>query len=110
MAKPLTLLTPHKTKFEWTPVQHTAFMMLKESIIQVPILHYPDPVRRYIVYMDASNDASGAQVSQEYDGTEFPIASLSHTFMEHRGNGVPQIRKPMEYTSPLQNGITTPRS
>ena len=45
-----------------------------------PILHYPDPTRRYIVYTDASDDACGAQLSQEYDGTEFPIAFLSHTF------------------------------
>ena len=28
------------------------------------------------------NDACGAQLSQEHDGTEFPIAFLSHTFTE----------------------------
>ena len=42
MTKPLTLLTCHKAKFEWTPVYHTAFMMLKEAIIQAPILCYHD--------------------------------------------------------------------
>ena len=57
-------------------------MMLKEAIIQAPILCYPDPARRYIVYMDASDDACGAQLSQEHDGTKFPIAFLSHTFTE----------------------------
>ena len=82
MAKLLTLLTHHKTKFEWTPVHHTAFMMLKEAIIQTPILHYPDPARRYIVYTDALGDACGAHLSQEHDGTTFPIAFLSHTFTE----------------------------
>ena len=71
MAKPLTLLTHHKAKFEWTPVHHTAFMMLKEPIIQAPILCYPDPAGRCIVYTDASDDACGAQLSQEHDGTEF---------------------------------------
>ena len=80
MAKLLTFLTHHKAKFKWTPVHHTAFMMLKEAIIQAPILCYPDPARRYIVYTDASNDACGAQLSQEQDGTEFPMAFLSHTF------------------------------
>ena len=79
MTKLLTLLTHHKAKFEWTPVHHTAFMMLKEAIIQAPIIHYPDPARRYIVYTDASDNAHGAQLSQEHDGTEFPIAFLSHT-------------------------------
>ena len=39
MAKPLTLLTHHKAKFEWTPTHHTAFMTLMEAIMQAPILH-----------------------------------------------------------------------
>ena len=82
MAKPLTLLTCHKAKFEWTPVQHTAFMMLKEAIILAPIICYPDPAMRYILYTDASDDACGAQLSQEHDGTKFPIAFLCHTFTE----------------------------
>ena len=32
--------------------------------------------------MDASHDACRAQLSQEHDGTEFPIAFLLHTFTE----------------------------
>ena len=52
IAKPLTLLTFYKAKFEWTPTHHTAFMMLKKTIIQAPILGYPGPAKRYIVYMD----------------------------------------------------------
>ena len=82
MAKPLTLLTHQKAKFEWTPVHHTAFLTLKESVTQAPILHYPDPTKQYIVYTDASDDACGAQLSQEHDGTEFPIVFLLHTFMD----------------------------
>ena len=69
MAKPLTLLTHHRAKFEWTPVYHTTFITLKEAIIQAPIRHYPNPARSYIVCMDASDDACGAQLSQEHDGT-----------------------------------------
>ena len=34
------------------------------------------------VYTDASDDTCGAQLSQEHDGTEFPIAFLSHTFTD----------------------------
>ena len=82
MAKPLTLLTQQKAKFEWTPVHHTAFLMLKEEVIQAPILQCPDQPKRCIVYTDASDDAHGAQLSQEHDGTEFLIAFLSHTFMD----------------------------
>ena len=57
-------------------------MNLKDAIIQAPILHYPDPAKKYIVYTDASDDACGAQLSQEHDWTEFSVAFLSHTFTE----------------------------
>ena len=85
IAKPLTLLTCQQVKFNWTPTHHEAFMKLKESIIQAPILQYPDPNKKYIVYTDASDDACGAQLSQEHDGMEFPPSFLLHTFLQtHR--------------------------
>ena len=82
IAKPLTLLTRQQVKFGWTPEHHSTFLHLKEAIVQAPILHYPNPDKRYIVYTDASDDACRAQLSQEHDGTKFPIAFLSHTFTE----------------------------
>ena len=63
-------------------MHHTAFLHLREAIIQAPILHYPDPNKRYIVYTDVSNNAYRAQLSQEHDGIEFPIAFLLHMFTE----------------------------
>ena len=41
IAKPLTLLTHQQATFEWTPTHHSALLTLKESVIQAPILHYP---------------------------------------------------------------------
>ena len=82
IAKPLTLLTRQQIKFEWTPAHHDAFLKLKDSIIQAPILCYPNPTKRYIVYTDALDDACVAQLAQEHDDTEFQIAFLSHTFSE----------------------------
>ena len=86
IAKLLTLLTRQQVKFNCTPEHQAAFTHLKDAIVQAPILHYPN--KTYIVYTDASDDACGAQLSQEHDGTEFPIAFLSHFFqntmqMEH---------------------------
>ena len=81
IAKPLTLVTCQQVKFDWTSLHHTAFLSLKEAIIQAPILHYPDP-NKYIVYTDAYDDACGVQLLQEHNGMEFPIAFLSHTFTE----------------------------
>ena len=46
ITKPLTMLTHQQVKFEWTPTHHTAFLNLKEAIIQAPILHYPDPNKK----------------------------------------------------------------
>ena len=34
------------------------------------------------MYTDTSDNACGAQLSQEHNGTEFPVAFLSHTFTE----------------------------
>ena len=82
IAKPLTLLTRQQVKFDWTPEHQEAFLHLKEAIVQAPILHYPNPNKTYIVYTDASDDACRTQLSQEYNGTELPVAFLSHTFME----------------------------
>ena len=45
MGKPLTLLTCQKAKFEWTPLHHTAFVSLKESVVQAPILCHLDPTK-----------------------------------------------------------------
>ena len=82
IAKPLILFTRQQVKFEWTPVHHTAFLHLKEAIVQAPILCYPNPDKKYIVYTDASDNAYRAQLSQQHHGTEFPIAFLSHIFTE----------------------------
>ena len=82
IAKPLTLLTRQQVKFDWTPEHQEAIIHLKEAIVQAPILHYPNLNKTYIVYTDASDDTCGAQLSQEHDGTGFPVAFLSHTFTE----------------------------
>ena len=82
IAKLLTLLTRQQVKFEWTPAHQETFMKLKDSIIQTPILWYPNPSKRYIVYTDTSDNACRAQLTQEHNDTEFPIAFLSHSFLE----------------------------
>ena len=82
IAKPLMHLTRKQVKFNCILEHHTTFLHLKEAIGQAPILHYPNPNKKYIVYTDASDDACGAQLLQEHNGTEFPVAFLSCTFTE----------------------------
>ena len=98
IAKPLTLLTRQQVKFDWMPSHHTSFPTLKEAIIQTPILCYPNHNKRCIIYTDASDDACRAHLSQEHNGTEFPIAFLSHTHSQKpKGNGTHPKRRHMEF-------------
>ena len=80
ISKLLTYLTRQQVKFNWTHKHQAAFIHLKDAIVQAPILHYPNPNKTYIIYTDASDDACGAQFSQEHNGTKFPVAFLLHTF------------------------------
>ena len=107
IAKPITLLTRQQVKFDWTPEHQETFIHLKEAIVQACIPHYPNPNKPYIIYTDASDNTCGAQLSQEHNGTELTIAFLSHIFLKHSANGVPQNRKPLEYITQLLNGIIT---
>ena len=89
IAKPLTLLTRQQVKFDWTPEHHTAFLHLKEAIVQAPILHYPNPDKRYIVYTDTSDDTCRAQLVTRTQWYRVPSSiSITHfhrnsTEMEH---------------------------
>ena len=78
IAKPLTVLTRMDVKFEWMETHCCTFMKLKDTIIQAPILRYPDTTKPYIMYTDASNNACAAQLSQMHGEAEFPVAFLSH--------------------------------
>ena len=105
ITKWLTLLTYQQVKFAWTLTHHEAFMKLKESIIQAPILWYPNPIKQYIMYTDASDDTCRAQLSQEHDGTEFPAAFPLHTILETQRKWSITEKKFMEFTMPFSNGI-----
>ena len=89
------------------PLHHTAFLTLKEAIMQAPILHYPNLNKRYIIYTDASDDACGAQLSQEHNGIEFPIVFILYTFTVTQRNGAQPNRRHMEFIMPYLNGTTT---
>ena len=94
-------------KFKWKETHHCAFMKLKDAIIKAPILRYLDTTKPYIMYMDASDNACRAQLSQMHEEAEFPVAFLSHTFTEPNEDGVHQNRKHMVSISQSRNGTTT---
>ena len=91
--------------------QSQCFLPLKESVIQAPILHYLNTKKHYIVYTDASDDACGAQLSQEQDGTEFQIAFLSHTLTDTQWKwSTTETRRPTVHITQSLNGILPTRS
>ena len=84
-ARPMTKLTRKDTKFEWSDDCQSDFEYLKTYLIKSPILKYPNPQKRYVIFTDASDQAAAAVLTQEYKGDEneikeMPIAYLSAQF------------------------------
>ena len=78
----MTKLTRKDVKFEWTDECQIGFDYLKTGLAEALILTYPAPSNRYVVFTDASNQATAAVLTQEYTGEdgetkEMAIAYLS---------------------------------
>ena len=66
LSRPLTHLTRHDCKFEWTPQCQKFFDHLRELLMEYPILRYPDPKKGYTVFTDASGIGWLGVLTQEY--------------------------------------------
>ena len=66
IAHPLTNLTRKDIPFEWSKACQAAFEMLKEYLLQEPILKCPKPDQPYILYTDASKYAWAGVLTQAY--------------------------------------------
>ena len=84
--RPMTKLTRKGVKFKWTEECQTGFEYLKACLTEAPILKYPDTSKQNVVFMDASDQAAAAILTQEYaeDGEtkEMPIFYLSMQFSD----------------------------
>ena len=86
-ARPLTKLTRREVKFEWTKDCQEGFEYLRTCLMKDPILKYPDPSKRYVIFTDASDQAAAGVLCQEYPDingkmTELPTAYLSAQFSD----------------------------
>ena len=87
-ARPMTKLVRKETKFDWSEDCQAGFEYLRSCLTKAPILKYPDPSKRYVVFTDASDQAAAAAVlTQEYTDnegqtTEMPVAYLSAQFSD----------------------------
>ena len=57
ISRVLNKLTRKDEEFKWTPECDKCFNMLKDYLQEAPILRYPDPEARYVLYTDASKYA-----------------------------------------------------
>ena len=68
--EPLINLTRKNVKFNWNDECDKAFETIKNALLNPPILAFPDPNKRFILYTDASDKAIGAVLKQEYGNIE----------------------------------------
>ena len=85
LLSPLTRLTCHDLKFDWTPQCQKAFDHLRELLMEYPILRYPDPRRGYTLFTDASGIGWSGVLTQEYQDEKgrskyHPICYVSGQF------------------------------
>lgn len=85
-ALPLTRLTRKNTEFEWSDTCETSFQYLKKSLLSPKILQYPNFNKKFCITTDASKNACGAILSQEYNGAHLPVAYASRAFTKGESN------------------------
>ena len=80
LAKPLSELTRKNQSFIWGSDQQQAFEILKDRLMNYPVLAPPLPEGRFIIDTDASDFAMGAVLQQEQNGNIRVISYVSKTF------------------------------
>ena len=86
LATPLLQLTRKDVKFDWPTACQLAFETLQNVLTLPPLLSFPDFEKEFILFTDASLDATGAVLSQLRNGKEVVIAYASHTFTRPERN------------------------
>jgi hypothetical protein len=86
IAAPLHKFLKKDAKYLWEENQKIAFHTLKQKLMSRPILQYPDFSREFILTTDASNDGTGAVLSQGQIGKDLPIAYASRSFNKSEKN------------------------
>jgi hypothetical protein len=86
IAKPLSNLTRKRIPFVWTQVEENAYLEIKNTLLNAPILAYPDFDKNFIITTDASNIGCGAMISQMHGPIERAISFASKSFTKGEAN------------------------
>ena len=74
-------------EFLWESVHHDNFCKLKQLLISIPVLAFPDFVKGFILATDASVVSLGAILAKSHGvGMAHPIAYASKTLQQHVNN------------------------
>lgn len=76
----LNKLIRKNVKFQWSDDCQKSYETLKAALLHPNILQYPDFSKSFILTTDASKEACGAILSQEYGEDDLPIAYASKSF------------------------------
>ena len=84
---PLTKLTRKNKEFVWTEECSKAFVWVKETLANAPLLAHPDFDKQFTVWTDASIDGVGAILMQDdrpiaYESARFSPAERNYTIGE----------------------------
>ena len=80
IAQPLFKLLKKNIKYIWDDITEERFKILKEKLIEAPILKYPDYDKQFLIRTDASLDGIGGVLMQkDKDNIEHPIQYISRS-------------------------------
>jgi transposase InsO family protein len=78
-ASPLIKLLKKDTQYHWGEDQVFSFHRLKELLSTAPVLSIANPLKPFIIHVDASDTAIGCVLQQEFEGNLHPISFESYT-------------------------------
>ena len=77
LIRPLTELTRKNARFEWSLERQKAFDLVKQKLTSAPVLAHPDMSKPFKLHTDASIQAVGAVLTQDYYEGERVVQYLS---------------------------------
>lgn len=86
IAQPLTNLLKKDVKFHWNDNCQESFEKLKHTLVNPPLLQYPDFSQKFNLTTDASQYALGAVLSQGPIGKDLPLSFASRTLNKAERN------------------------
>ncbi|XP_029053801.1 uncharacterized protein K02A2.6-like [Osmia bicornis bicornis] len=86
LAAPLIRLLQKHARWCWDAEEDAAFHELRHQLASAPVLACPDFTREFTLQTDASNEALGAVLTQEFEGNEHVVAYASRSLNKAERN------------------------